>query len=236
MLRGDEVGSLLGAHILSRGVAADAVFANSIVSSRQLAAIAAAAGIRHEETLTGFKWISRVPGLRYGYEEAIGYCVDPDQVRDKDGISTALMLAEMAAGLQAQGRGLLDVLDDLAIAHGVHATDAFAIRVVDLSLIGILMRRLRQDPPEELGGAKVIRIDDLAEGSAHLPPTEGLRYFLEDRSRVIVRPSGTEPKLKVYLETIVTVEHAADLAAARTQAAARLVRVGASMRSLTTTG
>jgi len=234
MLRGDEVGSLLGAHILSRGVAGDAVFANSIVSSRQLAAMAAAAGIRHEETLTGFKWISRVPGLRYGYEEAIGYCVDPHQVSDKDGISTALMLAEMAAGLRARGRSLLDVLDDLSVAHGVHCTDAFAIRVDDLSLIGSLMQRLRQSPPEDLGGVPVVRIDDLAEGSEHLPPTDGLRYLLEDRSRVIVRPSGTEPKLKVYLETIVTVEPSSGLAAARTEASARLVRVGASMRRLTT--
>jgi phosphomannomutase len=235
MLRGDEVGSLLGAHILSRGVDGADVFANSIVSSRQLAAMATAAGIRHEETLTGFKWISRVPGLRYGYEEAIGYCVDPRRVRDKDGISAALMLAEMAAGLRAQGRSLLDVLDDLSLAHGVHATDAFAVRVDDLSLIQTLMSRLRQSPPADLGGVLVVRIDDLAEGSEHLPPTEGLRYFLQDRSRVIVRPSGTEPKLKVYLEAIVAVEPAAGLAVARAQAAARLVRVGASMRRLTGT-
>jgi phosphomannomutase len=237
MLRGDEVGSLLGAHILARGVGADDVFANSIVSSRQLAAMAGAAGIRHEETLTGFKWISRVAGLRYGYEEAIGYCVDPCQVRDKDGISTALMLAEMAAGLRAQGRSLLDVLDDLSVAHGVHTTDAFAVRVDDLGLIQTLMSRLRDSPPADLGGVPVIRVDDLAEGSDRLPPTDGLRYFLADESRVIVRPSGTEPKLKVYLEAIVAVIPAAassGLAAARAEAAARLVRVGASMRELTT--
>jgi len=234
MLRGDEVGSLLGAHILSRGVSADDVFANSIVSSRLLAAMAAGAGIRHEETLTGFKWISRVTGLRYGYEEAIGYCVDPGQVRDKDGISAALMLAEMAAGLRAQSRCLLDVLDDLSVTHGVHATDAFAVRVDDLSLIDTLMSRLRKSPPADLGGVQVVRIDDLSKGSEQLPPTEGLRYFLQDRSRVIVRPSGTEPKLKVYLEAIVTVEASSDLVAARTEAASRLARVGASMHELTT--
>jgi phosphomannomutase len=237
MLRGDEVGSLLGAHILARGVASDDVFANSIVSSRQLAAMARAAGIRHEETLTGFKWISRVAGLRYGYEEAIGYCVDPRQVRDKDGISTALMLAEMAAGLRAEGRSLLDVLDDLAVTHGVHATDAFAVRVNDLSLIQTLMSRLRENPPADLGGVPVIRIDDLSEGSEQLPLTDGMRYFLEDESRVIVRPSGTEPKLKVYLEAIVKVIPApgsSGLATARAEATARLVRVGASMRDLTT--
>jgi len=234
MLRGDEVGSLLGAHILARGVAGDDVFANSIVSSRLLGAMAAGAGIRHEETLTGFKWISRVPGLRYGYEEAIGYCVDPHQVRDKDGISAALMLAEMAAGLRAQGRCLLDVLDDLSVAHGVHATDAFAVRVDDLSLIQTLMSGLRESPPTSLGAVPVVRIDDLAEGSQGLPPTDGLRYFLEDESRVIVRPSGTEPKLKIYLETIVAVGSSASLAAARTAAADRLLRLSASMRRLTT--
>jgi phosphomannomutase len=239
MLRGDEVGSLLGAHILSRGVGPDAVFANSIVSSRLLAAMAADAGIRHEETLTGFKWISRVAGLRYGYEEAIGYCVDPDKVRDKDGISAALMLAEMAAGLAAHGRSLLDVLDDLSLAHGVHTTDAFAVRVEDLSLIGTLMSRLRKNPPNVLGGVPVVRIDDLAEGSEQLPPTDGLRYLLADRSRVIVRPSGTEPKLKIYLEAIVAVIPAdgpsgpSSLAAARAEAADRLGRVSTSMRQLT---
>jgi phosphomannomutase len=234
MLRGDEVGSLLGAHILAAGVTRDDVFANSIVSSRLLAAMAAGAGIRHEETLTGFKWIARVPGLRYGYEEAIGYCVDPHRVRDKDGISAALMLAEMAAGLRAQGRSLLDVLDDLAVAHGVHATDAFAVRVDDLSLIQTLMSGLRESPPTSLGAVPVVRMDDLAEGSQGLPPTDGLRYFLQDASRVIVRPSGTEPKLKVYLEAIVAVEGSAGLAAARAEAADRLAQLSASMRRLTT--
>ena len=233
MLRGDEVGSLLGAHILARGVGADEVFANSIVSSRLLAAMAADAGIRHEETLTGFKWISRVVGLRYGYEEALGYCVDPHQVRDKDGVSAALMLAEMAAGLRTQDRSLLDVLDDLAVTHGVHATDSFAVRVDDLSLIGALMSRLRKQRPTDVGGVPVARIEDLAEGSEQLPPTDGLRYHLADDSRVIVRPSGTEPKLKVYLEVIVPVEAATDLAAARAEAAARLERVGASLREMT---
>ncbi len=234
MLSGDEVGSLLGAHILGRGVSADAVFANSIVSSRLLAAMAADAGIRHEETLTGFKWISRVAGLRYGYEEAIGYCVDPKQVRDKDGITAALMLAEMAAGLRTQGRSLLDVLDDLAVRHRVHATDAFAVRVDDLSLLDTLMSRLRKRPPPDLGGVPVVRIDDLAEGSQRLSPTDGLRYFLDDESRVIVRPSGTEPKLKVYLEAIVSVRDFSGLVAARKEATGRLVRMSASMRELTT--
>jgi len=234
MLSGDEVGSLLGAHILSRGVSPDAVFASSVVSSRLLAAMAAGAGIRYEETLTGFKWIARVAGLRFGYEEAIGYCVDPKQVRDKDGITAALLLAEMAAGLRDQGRSLLDVLDALALRHGVHATDAFSVRVDDLSLLDILMSRLRKQPPPVLGGIAVTRIDDLADGAQGLPPTDGLRYFLHDQSRVVVRPSGTEPKLKVYLEAIVAVSESSGLVAARTEAARRLVAMSATMLALTT--
>jgi phosphomannomutase len=234
MLRGDEVGALLGAHLIARGLDPDAVLANSIVSSRLLAAMARAAGLRHEETLTGFKWISRVEGLRYGYEEALGYCVDPGHVRDKDGVSAALVVAELAATLRAQGRGLTDLLDDLAVAHGVHATDSFSVRVADLSLIGRVMDRLRSQPPTEVAGVPVGRADDLALGSATLPPTEGLRYLLEDGSRVIVRPSGTEPKLKVYLEVVEPVANRAELAAARTRAAERLAGVRAAMVDLTT--
>lgn len=231
MLRGDEVGALLGAHILARGVDEGDVFANSIVSSRLLAAMAKAAGVPHEETLTGFKWISRVEGLRYGYEEALGYCVDPPHVRDKDGVSAALVVAEMTATLKAEGRSLTDLLDDLAVAHGVHATDALSVRVADLSLIGDVMARLRKDPPDHVAGVAVTRTDDLSEGSADLPPTDGLRYYLADDSRVIVRPSGTEPKLKVYLEVIEPVS--SDLAAARTVAAGRLAGIRAAMEVLT---
>jgi phosphomannomutase len=234
MLRGDEVGALLGAHLLSRGVDTGAVFANSIVSSRLLAAQAAAAGVRFEETLTGFKWIARVPGLRYGYEEALGYCVDPASVQDKDGVTAALLLAEMAAGLRAQGRTLLDVLADLAVAHGLHATDALSVRVEDLSLIATVMQRLRSAPPAQIGGVEVQRVDDLAQGCGGLPPTEGLRYHLADDSRVIVRPSGTEPKLKVYLEVVVPVVGPGALGQARTEGARRLARLRASMAELTT--
>ncbi|WP_406831913.1 phospho-sugar mutase [Pedococcus sp. KACC 23699] len=231
MLRGDEVGALLGHHVLSRGVEPDAVFANSIVSSRLLAAMAAKAGIRHEETLTGFKWIARVEGLRYGYEEALGYCVDPARVRDKDGISACLLIAELAATLKAQGRTLQDVLDDLAVEHGVHATDSFSVRVADLSLIGTVMTRLREESPTEVAGLAVTRTDDLSLGSDALPPTDGLRYLLEDDSRIIVRPSGTEPKLKVYLEVIEPVS--SDLSTAREVAAARLTAIRSAMEELT---
>ncbi len=231
MLRGDEVGALLGSHLIDKGVGPGRVFANSIVSSRWLAAMSHAAGIAHEETLTGFKWIGRVPGLAYGYEEALGYCVDPDHVKDKDGVSAALMLAELTAGLKAQGRTVLDRLDDLAREHGVHATDAFSIRVSDLSLIGVIMERLRSAPPTEVAGVAVTRLDDLAAGDGGLPPTEGLRWFLADDSRVIVRPSGTEPKLKVYLEVIEPV--AGDLVRARSAAATRLAALRTAYEVLT---
>ena len=233
MLRGDEVGALLGAHIVDRGVQRGDVFASSIVSSRLLAAIAAAAGIRHEETLTGFKWISRVDGLRYGYEEALGYCVAPHIVRDKDGVSAALLLAELAATLKAEGRHLTDLLDDLAIAHGVHATDSFSVRVSDLTETEAVMRQLREAPPTSVADIAVTRVDDLSAGDGGLPPTEGLRYYLADESRVIVRPSGTEPKVKVYLEVIEAVPAAGDLAAARAAAADRLAAIRAEFERLT---
>jgi phosphomannomutase len=228
MLRGDEVGVLLGAHVIDRGVPADAVFANSIVSSRWLSAICASAGIAHEETLTGFKWISRVPGLRYGYEEALGYCVDPAHVRDKDGVSAALLMAELAASLKAEGRSLLDRLDDLARAHGLYQTDQLSVRVEDLSQIATAMRTLREDPPSSLGGSPVVQLDDLEHPTGDLPPTDGLRFVMADGSRVVARPSGTEPKLKCYLEVIVPVSATEDgPAEARRTAADALHRLRA---------
>jgi phosphomannomutase len=221
MLRGDELGVLLGAFVLERGVDDDAVFACSIVSSRQLAAVCRAHGVEHTETLTGFKWISRVPGLRYGYEEALGYCVDPSSVRDKDGVSAALLVCDLAARLKARGRTLQDELDTIARVTGVYATDQHSVRVADLSLISDAMARLRAEPPSQLGGATVTQADDLSAGSADLPPTDGLRYGMSDGSRVVVRPSGTEPKLKAYLEVVQAVE-SDDVAAARTAATSRL--------------
>ncbi len=234
MLRGDEVGALLGAHIVARLVAAgedaSGVFANSIVSSRLLARIAAAAGYAHEETLTGFKWIARVPGLRYGYEEALGYCVAPELVRDKDGISAAVLIAELAAAAKADGKTVFDTLDELYLVHGLHASDQLSIRVADLGLLDAMMNRLRVSPPEAFGGSAVDVATDLAEGSASLPPTEGLLYLTRDSSRVIIRPSGTEPKLKCYLEVIRSVGSAAELPEARQQARAALDDVLADVR------
>ena len=216
MLRGDEVGALLAAHLVSRGVTG--VFAESIVSSSLLGRIAEKAGLGYEETLTGFKWIARVDGLRYGYEEALGYCCDPDGVRDKDGITAALLIAELASGLKARGRTLLDLLDDLALEHGLHATDQLAVRVEDIAVIADAMRRLRESPPTALAGLPVTSAEDLSHGTDLLPPTDGLRYALRG-ARVIVRPSGTEPKLKCYLEVVVPVPGRDELPAARTRAA-----------------
>ncbi|MDI3409059.1 phospho-sugar mutase [Streptomyces cavernicola] len=218
MLRGDEVGALLAAHLVNRG--AQGTFAESIVSSSLLGRIAEKAGVGYEETLTGFKWIARVEGLRYGYEEALGYCVDPEGVRDKDGITAALLITELASELKEQGRTLLDLLDDIAIEHGVHATDQLSVRVEDLSVIADAMSRLRENPPTSLAGLPVTLAEDLTQGTASLPPTDGLRYTL-DGARVIVRPSGTEPKLKCYLEAVVPVD-SAGLPTARAKATALL--------------
>ncbi|MEZ7007741.1 phospho-sugar mutase [Streptomyces sp. AD55] len=216
MLRGDEVGALLAAHLVARG--ARGTFAESIVSCSLLGRIAGAAGLPHAETLTGFKWIARVEGLRYGYEEALGYCVDPEGVRDKDGITAALLITELASVLKEDGRTLTDLLDDLAVEHGLHATDQLAVRVEDLSVIAEAMRRLREQPPARLAGLEVTRAEDLTRGTETLPPTDGLRYTLEG-ARVIVRPSGTEPKLKCYLEAVVPVADHAALPDARVRAA-----------------
>ncbi len=230
MLRGDEVGALLGEHVLTRArPAPGAVVANSVVSSQLLSRIAAAHGVRHETTLTGFKWISRVPALVYGYEEALGYCVAPQLVRDKDGITAALLVAERAAQLRAEGRTLIDALDDLAIAHGVHATDQLSVRVADLSLIAAAMASLRSDPPATLGGDEVTQIRDLEEGGpidggTPLPPTDGLLYRTAGGGRVVVRPSGTEPKLKCYLESVIRVG-STGLDAARAEATRRLTAI-----------
>jgi phosphomannomutase len=221
MLRGDEVGALLATHLVHKR--ARGTLATTIVSSSLLSRIAADAGLPYAETLTGFKWLALVDGLRYAYEEALGYCVDPEGVRDKDGITAALLVAELTSELKAQGRGLTDLLDDIAVAHGLHATDQLSVRVEDLSLIAAAMRRLRERPQAELAGLKVSSAEDLSQGTESLPPTDGLRYHLAGKdtvrsARVIVRPSGTEPKLKCYLEVVVDVPGTVALPAARTTA------------------
>ena len=228
MLRGDEVGALLAHHLIQRE--ATGTFANSIVSSSLLGKMAKAAGQPHEETLTGFKWIGRVENLAFGYEEALGYCCDPEHVRDKDGVSALLLVCELAAEAKSEGRGLTDILDDIARVHGLHATDQLSVRYDDLDEIPATMERLRATPPTTLGGLAVERVEDLSLGSPELPATEGLRYTLAEGARVIVRPSGTEPKVKCYLEVVIEVGEE-DVDAARISAAGRLDAIKGDLRT-----
>ena len=162
-MSGDEVGSLLGEKVAREHDGdKDAVLANSIVSSRLLSKIAQGHGVSYRATLTGFKWISRVPGIVYGYEEALGYCVDPNHVRDKDGISACLQLATMAAERKAEGSSMVEELDDLARRHGLYATAPLSIRVSDLSLIPKGMENLRSGSLKELAGSPLASVTDLS--------------------------------------------------------------------------
>ncbi|WP_242889178.1 phospho-sugar mutase [Actinomadura litoris] len=222
-LTGDEVGGLLAEHVLRHTSGGDRLVATTIVSSSLLADIAAAHGVRFAESLTGFKWIMKAarPGDRlvFGYEEALGHSVGDDRgvlVNDKDGIGAALAVAALAAEAKRDGRTLLDLLDDQAERYGLHATAQLSVRVEDLSLISGAMARLRAAPPTELAGRAVVASDDLALGEGGLPPTDGLRFRLEGGARIVVRPSGTEPKLKCYLEVVLPA------GTARTRAAADL--------------
>lgn len=210
-LTGDEVGMLLGedaANRLAAGThhAADGatapVFANSIVSSRGLAAAAGSHGFGAVNTLTGFKWISRVAGLVFGYEEALGYCVDPAEVRDKDGISAAVTFAALASRLKAAGSSIEAELDRIRGRDGYFATAPLSFRLDDVSLIATAMAKLRENPPATLAGSRVAEVHDLSARYEGLPPTDGILLLSESNSRVIVRPSGTEPKLKCYLEVV----------------------------------
>ncbi|WP_407441948.1 phospho-sugar mutase [Rhodococcus sp. (in: high G+C Gram-positive bacteria)] len=216
MLTGDQVGALLAESLLSRGV--EGTYACSIVSSDLLGRQAAAHHQPWQQTLTGFKWIGKVEGLVFGYEEALGYCVAPHIARDKDGMSAAVLIMALAASLKAQGRTLLDLLDDIYRRHGWHATGQLAVRVDDLSIIATAMERLRTDPPATLAGVAVTSLDDLELGYQGLPPTDGVRLGLDGGSRIICRPSGTEPKLKCYVEAVAPV--GAGLDEARESAAA----------------
>jgi phosphomannomutase len=225
MLTGDETGALLAWWILQRRARRNqqptGVFAQSLVSGSLLEKMADDAGMAYEQTLTGFKWIARVPGIVYGYEEALGYCVAPEIVRDKDGISAGLLLVELAATLKSQGRTVFDVLDDLARQHGVHATSQVSVRVSDLDRISQVMRELRADPPRIVAGSEVTAFDDLEAPVGDIPPTDGLRFTLADGSRIVVRPSGTEPKVKCYLQAVEPVV-GGDLAGAKAVARERL--------------
>jgi phosphomannomutase len=225
MLSGDELGALLGEDALRRGVRG--TYACSVVSSSLLQAMAAAHGQPFVTTLTGFKWIGRVPGLAFGYEEAIGYCVDPEAVPDKDGISALVRVLTLAAELKAANRTLADRLDEIATRYGVYVTDQLAVRVADLGMIAAAMARLRADPPRELDGEPVTVVD-LASGTAELPPTDAV-LITGESLKVVVRPSGTEPKLKCYLEARRPPSSSVPLAQDRRLARARLARIRGEM-------
>lgn len=202
-LSGDQTGSLLGEFLAARGLTGS--LANSIVSSRLLSRIAHAHGLEHHTTLTGFKWIARAPGLGFGYEEAIGFCPDPAHVRDKDGIATSVVAASLVAALKAQGRSVWDELERLARLHGLHVSSPLTFRVEEIEQIANGMARLRAQPPSVLAGSPVVEVSDLSQGYRGLPPTDGVLVLTEAGDRVIARPSGTEPKLKCYLEVILPV-------------------------------
>ena len=200
MLRGDELGVIFGEWIAR--TSPQGTFGNSIVSSSILRKISAHYGIDFREVLTGFKWLSKIEDLAFGYEEAIGYAVDSETVNDKDGISAAIYLAQIATDLAAVGKDLNDLLDEVWLRHGFHATEQISIRVADMGAITALLAGLRSNPPQEIAGRAVESIDDLAAPTDGLPPTDGLRLWLSGGVRIIIRPSGTEAKLKCYIEVI----------------------------------
>ncbi|MCH8571993.1 phospho-sugar mutase [Nesterenkonia sp. AY15] len=247
-LSGDEIGALLGRHLLERGPLrpqADGsapVLANSIVSSRLLARLCEVRGVEHAATLTGFKWLARVQHMSFGYEEAIGFNVDPEHVKDKDGVSAALIFAEMTASLKARGTSLIAALDEIAAEAGVFVTGQVTIRVNDLSELGKVTAALRAQAPVEIAGSPVVESLDLTRDPlpgtelSEATKTDALIYLTEAGDRVIVRPSGTEPKVKCYLEAVAdTPGINADpeaIGAARAQAAKRLEQLRTSMESL----
>ena len=200
MLRGDELGAILGESIARK--TKGGIFANSIVSSSILKKIAAHHNLEFKETLTGFKWLAKIKGLTFGYEEALGYAVDARTVNDKDGISAAITLAQIATDLASNGKTVLDLLDEIWARHGFHATEQISIRLSDLSKVGVILGGLRRNPPLHIAGRAVTSIDDLAAPTDGLPATDGLRIWLDGGVRIIIRPSGTEAKMKCYIEVI----------------------------------
>ena len=230
-LSGNEVGALLGWRAAERlaGSDTDGTLAASIVSSPALKEIARKYHLDYVDALTGFKWISRAGGLAYGFEEALGYLVDPQKVRDKDGISAAVDFLAMTAELKAAGKTLDDHTSDFALKFGAFASSQISLRVSDLAEIPRLMSKLRDTPPATIGEYEVDSIDDFADGFGSFPPSDILRIWLANGARVIVRPSGTEPKLKVYIDA-----SSIDGSAAERASAAQSVVAGldAAMREL----
>ncbi len=243
-LTGDELGVLLADGLLRRRAATGndepVLIAASVVSSRMLQAMAADAGVAYAETLTGFKWIARAADgrperLLFGYEEALGYAVC-DAVRDKDGISAAALAVLLTGKLHADGSSLIGRLDELHCRHGVHATGQVTVRFPPTEAAAgpsAATGRLRTHPPGEIAGLAVLSVTDYQDRSGMLPATDMLAFELAGGDRVIARPSGTEPKLKAYIETVEAV-HAGDLGAARRRAHDRLGRISEAVRPLVT--
>jgi phosphomannomutase len=200
MLRGDEVGAIVGNYLIEKDRINNGAYANSLVSSSLLGKMAKKAGIEFHETLTGFKWISKISNLTFGYEEALGYCIDPKSVNDKDGISVGLLIAQIVGELRDAGITLSDYLNLIGDEYGFHKTDQISIRVSDLSIISTLLNKFAANPPASLAGSGLISSEDLSKSKTM--PTPGIRCYYNDGIRVIVRPSGTEPKLKCYIEVV----------------------------------
>ncbi len=200
MLRGDEVGAIVGKYLIERDRINNGAFANSLVSSSLLSKMAKKAGIEFHETLTGFKWLSKIPNLTFGYEEALGYCIDAKSVNDKDGISVGLLIAQIAGELRDAGVSLSDYLNLIGDEYGFHQTDQISIRVNDLSIISSLLNKVATNPPATLAGSALISAEDLSKSKSM--PTPGIRCYYHDGVRIIIRPSGTEPKLKCYIEVV----------------------------------
>jgi phosphomannomutase len=199
MLRGDELGTLLAHYISKNQAVVDRIFATTIVSSSALKKIAVNAGAGFVETLTGFKWLSKTKNLAFGYEEAIGYCVDPGNVNDKDGISAALKIAQINSELASRGSSIFEYLDEIWSEIGYHRTEQLSIRVEEISAVSKTISSLISNQPREIAGLSVTAFEDL---SKSLNPTQGLRIYCGESVRIIIRPSGTEPKLKTYIEVV----------------------------------
>ncbi len=199
MLRGDELGTLIGHYIAKSSNMTGKVLATTIVSSSALAKIAKSSGAKFVETLTGFKWLSKIENLSFGYEEAIGYCVDPMVVNDKDGISAALKIAQINSELLAKGSSIPQYLTEIWGEIGYHRTEQLSIRVSDLSVIKTMLQKLEANPPKKLGNFEITSFEDLTKSKL---PTVGFRLWAGENIRIIIRPSGTEPKLKSYIEVI----------------------------------
>ncbi|MDQ0728976.1 phosphomannomutase [Microbacterium sp. W4I20] len=223
-LTGNEVGLLLGARAARAAAGTPgASLACSLVSSPGLGAVAAHHGLDFHETLTGFKWISRAPGMVFGFEEALGYLVNPETVRDKDGISAAIAILGLAAEAHARGATLADLLAELGDTYGYFASGQVSVRVDDLAVIGNVMLALRTLPPTQIGGRAIASAEDLLRAQEGQPSGDVLRYRLADGSRVIVRPSGTEPKLKVYIDARAESAEGARTAVAELEAGVRML-------------